>query len=196
MKQTIKTSFKAMAMLVFLLSSFTPAVRGEGMAEQKFMVTAGANLFFSSAASYRQIYGNAVFMPEIKITRLVSGNISVWGACGLISRHGLIAEVNEPARISQTLLSFGAGYAVRLNDRLRLRAEAGLIYISFKEEALEETLKGSGLGWKMGSNLDYFFFDKMFATLGAAFSQASDEVQTGKVKLGGFQLGAGLGFAF
>ncbi len=196
MKQTNKSSLKPILLLMFMLSSFSLVGRGEAIPENKFMVTAGANLFFSSAPGYRQIYGNAVFMPEVKITRLVFGNISVWGACGWISQHGLIEEVNEPARINQTLLSFGAGYVYKLNAKLQLRAEAGLSYIFFKEEALEETLKGSGLGWKVGANLDYFICKKMFATLAAVFSQASDEVQTGKIKLGGFQLGASLGFAF
>ncbi|MCX6554662.1 MAG: outer membrane beta-barrel protein [Candidatus Aminicenantes bacterium] len=166
------------------------------MPDHKFMVTANGSLFFSSAASYRQIYGQAVFMPEIKITRLVYRNISVWGGFGWIAKKGLIEEVNEPAQIRQTMLSIGAGSVYRLNGKLQLRAEAGLTFNSFKEEALEETLKGSGLGWKIGANLDYFVWKKVFATLSASFSQAGDEVETGKVKLGGFLLGVGLGFAF
>ncbi len=195
MKNTTKISAKPMLLLMIALASFTLAGRGEEVPGQKNMVTASANLFFSSAASYRQIYGQG-FMPEIKITRLLYGNISLWGGWGSISNQGFIEEVNEPARIRQTLLSFGVGYVYRLNAKMKLRSELGMTLISFKEEALDETMKGSGLGWKIGANLDYFVWKKLFATLAASFSQASDEVQTGKVKLGGFQLGAGLGFAF
>lgn len=195
MKQTIKIALKPTLLLMLILFSFTLVCPGKEIADSKFMVTAGGNLFFSSAASYRQIYGQA-FMPEIKISGLVYKNISVWGACGFIAKNGLIEEVNEPAKISQTMISFGAGYVHKLSASLRLRGELGLTFISFKEEALEATLKGSGLGWKIGANLDYFFWKKLFATLGASFSQANDEAETGKIKLGGFTLGVGLGFAF
>ena len=195
MKQTTKNSLRSMLLLMIILFSSTLACPGAGIPDSKFMVTASGNLFFSSAASYRQIYGQT-FMPEIKISGLVYKNISVWGACGFISKNGLIEEVNEPAKISQTMLSFGAGYVHKLSASLRLRGELGLTFISFKEEALEATLKGSGLGWKIGATCDYFIWKKVFATLGASFSQAGDEVETGKVKLGGFLLGVGLGFAF
>ena len=195
MKQTTKIGLKPMLLLMLMLSSFTLVCKGAEMPDHKFMVTVSGNLFFSSAASYRQIYSQT-FMPEIKISGLVFKNISVWGACGWIAKEGFIEEVAELTQIRQTMISFGAGYVYKLNDRLQLRAEAGLTLNSFKEEALEIILKGSGLGWKLGANLDYFFWKKVFATLGASFSQASDEVETGKVKLGGFLLGVGLGFAF
>jgi hypothetical protein len=195
MKQTIKKGLRLILLMPLMFFSFSLFAPGAGMPDSTFMVTASGSLFFSSAAGYRQIYGQT-FMPEIKVSGLVFKNISVWGACGFISNNGLIEEVNEPAQINQTMISFGAGYVYKLNARLQLRAEAGMAFISFKEEALEETLKGSGLGWKIGVNCDYFFWKKMFATLGASFSQAGDDVQTGKVKLGGFLLGVGLGFAF
>ena len=195
MKQTIKKGLKLILLMLLMFFSFSLLSPGAEMPDSKFMVTASGNLFFSSAASYRQIYGQT-FMPEIKISGLVYKNISVWGACGFISKNGLIEEVNEPAKISQTMLSFGAGYVHKLSASLRLRGELGLTFISFKEEALEATLKGSGLGWKIGATCDYFIWKKVFATLGASFSQAGDEAETGKIKLGGFLLGVGLGIAF
>jgi hypothetical protein len=195
MKQTIKKGLQLLLLNLLMFFSFALLSSGAGMPDSQFMVMANGSLFFSSAASYRQIYGQP-FMPEIKVSGLVYKNISVWGACGFISKTGRIEEVNEPAKISQTMVSFGAGYVFKLNSRLQLRAEAGMTFISFKEEALEATLKGSGLGWKLGAHCDYFIWKKVFATLGASFSQAGDEAETGKIKLGGFLLGVGLGFAF
>jgi len=160
------------------------------------MITAGGNFFSNSQTEYRQIYGQLVFMPEIKITGLVYRNFTAWGSFGLISKNGFIEEVDEKAHIRQILLSFGVGYAQKLSAVLNLRGELGLISIAFKEEAMEETVKGSGVGWKIGADLDYFIGKKMFVTLTTAYSMASDEAQTGKIKLGGFQAGAGLGFTF
>jgi opacity protein-like surface antigen len=196
MKQTIQKGLQLILLTLLMFFSFSLLSSGAEMADSKFMVTASGNLFSGSAASYRQIYGQAVFLPEVKISGLVFKNISVWGAYGWNAKKGFIEEVNERAQIRQTMLSFGAGYVYKLNARLQLRAEAGMTFISFKEEALEGTLKGSGTGWKIGANCDYFVWKKVFATLGASFSQAGDEAETGRIKLGGFQLGVGLGFAF
>jgi hypothetical protein len=196
MKKTTKNSFKTIFTLMLLLSCFSMVCPGQETAVPKFMVTAGGNLFSSSQTQYRQIYGQAVFMPEIKITYLVYQGITIWGGFGSITSNGSIEEVDEKAHISQIFLGFGAGYEHKLSALLRLRAELGLTSISFKEKAMEVTLKGSGLGWKIGAILDYFIGKKIFVLLTAAYSQASADAQTGKIELGGLQLGAGLGFAF
>ncbi len=135
-------------------------------------------------------------MPEIKLTCLVYKNFSVWGGFAMTSKQGLIEEVDETAKIRQTFLSFGIGYACKLSASLRLRGEVGLAAISYKEEALGATQKGSGLGWKIGADLDYFISKKIFLILAAAYSQASDEAEIGKIELGGAQGGIGVGFVF
>ena len=196
MKQTIKNGLGSIFLLLCLLASLSVVCLGEEITDWKYMITAGGNFFSNSQTEYRQIYGQLVFMPEIKITGLVYRNFTAWGSFGLISKNGFIEEVDEKAHIRQILLSFGVGYAQKLSAVLRLRGEFGLISIAFKEEAMEETVKGSGVGWKIGADLDYFIGKKMFVTLTTAYSMASDEAQTGKIKLGGFQAGAGLGFTF
>lgn len=196
MKQTIKNGLGSIFLLLCLLASLSVVCLGEEITDWKYMITAGGNFFSNSQTEYRQIYGQLVFMPEIKITGLVYRNFTAWGSFGLISKNGFIEEVDEKAHIRQILLSFGVGYAQKLSAVLRLRGELGLISIAFKEEAMEETVKGSGVGWKIGADLDYFIGKKMFVTLTTAYSMASDEAQTGKIKLGGFQAGAGLGFTF
>lgn len=193
---TTKNSLKSIFLLVCLIVSFSLASPAEEISNKRFMVTAAANLFRSASNDYRKIYSQAVFMPEIKITALVYRNFTAWGSIAFISKDGYIEEVDEQAHINQTILGLGLGYAREVSAKLRLRGELGLTSISFKEEALEETQKGSGLGWRIGANLDYFLSKKMFVTLTTAYSQASDEAQTGKIELGGFQLGAGLGFTF
>ncbi len=114
----------------------------------------------------------------------------------MVSNQGFIEEVDEETEIQQIFFSVGVGYAQKLSARLRLRGELGLAAITFKEEALGGILKGSGLGWKIGADLDYFIGKKLFITLAAAYSEAGDDVETGKIELGGFQAGVGLGFAF
>ena len=193
---TTKNSFKSMFVLVCLIASLSIACPAEEISNKRFMVTAGVNFFNSSSPDYRSIYGQAVLMPELKVTAKVYRNFTVWGGFAMISKDGIIEEIEEDARISQTMLGFGLGYAHKLGEKLRLRGELGLTSISFTEEALDETQKGSGLGWKIGANLDYCINKMLFATLTAAYTAASDETEIGKIKLGGLQAGIGLGFAF
>jgi len=196
MKTTQKNSFKPVFAIVCLLFCFSRVCPGQETATPKNMITAGANFFYSANADFRQIYGQAVFMPEIKITRLVSRNIFIWGSCAFIAKNGFIEEVDEKAKIHRTMLCIGVGYAHKFSASLRLRGELGFTSISFKEEALGGTFKGSGLGWKIGTNLDYFIGKRMFVTLTAAYSGASDEAETGKIRLGGVHAGLCLGFTF
>lgn len=196
MKTTTKNRPRSLFLLACLIAAFGLACPAEEIANQRFMATAGVNFFNSASAGYRTIYGQMVFMPEIKITAKVYRDFTVWGSCALISKEGFIEEVDETSRINQTLFGFGLGYAHKMSAKLRMRGELGMSYISFKEEALAETAEGSGLGWKIGANLDYCINKRLFATLTTAYSGANDEGQTGKITLGGFQAGIGLGFAF
>ncbi len=185
-----------MFLLFCLIVSLGVACQGEEGPARKFMVTASGNFFLSSSADYRQIYGQAVLMPELKITGLAYKNLTVWGSFSFIGKDGFIEEVEEKAHISQTMFALGIGYAHKFSPLLRMRGELGLTSISFVEKALEETQKGWGLGWKIGVNLDYFIGNKTFVTLTTAYCQTSDAAQTGKIELGGFQTGAGFGFTF
>lgn len=196
MKKTTKNVLKSMLLLACMLVSFSVACPAEETGSKRFMVTAGVNLFNSTSADYRQIYGPAVLMPELKITAKAYRNFTLWGSFAMISKDGYIEEVEEDTHINQTLLGFGLGYAHDLSAKLRLRGELGMTYIRFKEDALNLTQKGSGLGWKIGANLDYFINKRLFAMLTAAYCSASDEIENNKIKLGGFQAGIGLGFAF
>ena len=196
MKQSKKIGFGSMILLAFLFVALGMACPGAAAPARKFMATAGVNVFQASSSDYRDIYGETAVMPEIKITYMVFKNFTLWGGFGLTSKNGFIEEVEEEAEIRQNFFSIGVGYAHNLSARLRLRGELGLAAITFKEEALGGIQKGSGLGWKLGADLDYFIGKKLFVFLAAAASAASDNVETGKIKLGGLQAGVGLGFAF
>jgi hypothetical protein len=196
MKETTRNVFKSLFILVFLFSAFVRVCPAEDIPAHKFMVAASGNIFRSPASSYRKIYGSTSFMPEIKFMFLAYRNFGVWGSFAYIDDSGWIEEVDEAASIRQTVLGFGIGYAHQLAAALCLRGELGLAYDSFKEEALAETFKSSGLGLKIGVSLDYRIWKKWFAILSASYSQISDDAQTGKIDLGGTQVGVGIGVVF
>jgi len=196
MKQSTKIGIRTAVLLAFWFIALGMASPGAAAPDRKFMATAGVNVFQPSSSAYRAIYGETAVMPEIKLTYKMIKNFTLWGGFGLFSKQGFIEEVAEEAEIRQNFFSIGVGYAHKLSAKLRLRGEIGLIYITFSEKALQMVQEGSGLGWKLGADLDYFIGKKLFVTLAAAYSAASDNVETGKIDLGGFQAGLGLGFAF
>jgi hypothetical protein len=164
--------------------------------EGRIRLSVGVGPFRATAASYRQLYGGTSFMPEIRLGRTLGRNLLLWGGCAWNSDDGVMVEVSEPARIRRTVLSLGAGYNGRLAGRLRWRAEAGLALLSFREEALGAVVKGRGLGWRLGSGIDWFAWDRVFIFLAAAFTHAGDDAETGRLRLGGLHLNGGMGFAF
>ncbi len=196
MKHSEKIGKRTEILLAFWFIALGMASPGAAAPERKLMATAGVNSFQPSSSDYRDIYGETAVVPELKITYKIFKNFTLWGGFGLISKQGFIEEVAEAAEIRQNFFNIGVGYAQKLSARLRLRGELGLAAITFKEEALGSIQKGSGLGWKLGADLDYFIGKKLFVFLAGAYSAASDNVETGKIDLGGLQAGVGLGFAF
>ncbi|GEM_PF-3896016 len=196
MQQLRKKRLRSMILLVFIFASLRMSALGAGGSPREFMVSVVANAFRSDSREYRQLYGQAVLMPQLKLTCLVYGNFSIWAGFGMVSRQGYIGEVGETAQIDQTLLSLGAGYVQKLSGKLRLRGELGLVRISFKEKALEVVQRGSGVGPKLEVDLEYFVSKRVLVTLAAAYCRARDEMDIGKVELGGAQAGAGVGLVF
>jgi len=196
MKQSTKIGIRTSILLAFCFITLGMASPGATAPACKLMATAGVNIFQPASGDYQNIYGETAVMPELKITYKIFKNFTLWGGFGLVSKQGFIEEVAEAAEIRQNFFNIGVGYAHNLSARLRLRGELGLAAITFKEEALGSIQKGSGVGWKLGADLDYFIGKKLFVFLAGAYSAASDNVETGKIDLGGLQAGLGLGFAF
>jgi hypothetical protein len=196
MKQAKNARRRSIFLLAGLIVALGAIQGAAAVPGHKFMVTAGASMFSSSAGAYRQLYGASSLMPDIKFTYLVMDHLSVWCGAGFGSDKGTVAEVEEEVSFKRSLFGLGLGYVRNMGSALRLRGELGLAIIHFSEEALGLVNEGSGIGWRIGANLDYFVGKRIFLVLAAAYSQASADAETGKIGLGGAQLGAGFGFAF
>ena len=180
----------------FLLLAMAAACPGAGAPAKRFIASAGVNVFNSASGDYRRTYGDAVLMPELKLTWLALGDFGVWGSCARVDKQGLEAEVNEPAKLGQWFLAAGVGYARGLGSRMRLRVELGLAYVAFREEALGRSNEGGALGWRAGACLDHGLGETLFATLSASYSRVLIDLEPGRIELGGLRVGLGLGAAF
>jgi hypothetical protein len=177
-----------------LLAAVVLIFRVSGGSEEKAFkgfVSGRVNLFSSSDSVYREIYGGAL-QPEVKLGVGVWKNLYVWGGFGWLSDKGSLPSVLEETRVKRTEIGVGAGWRHEL-EKWSLRGEVGLVSISYKEEALGETGKGSGLGCKVTGAADYCFWKRLYFTLQASWFDARTDSEAEKLKLGGLIFGAGIG---
>lgn len=163
----------------------------------RWTVLARAALLFPADAEYRKIYGEQRPYFELKVGADVYRNLYLWGAWGFFSGTGTIPLVDEKAESFQSILSFGAGFRLRITPRLGARAEVGLSRIGYKDKALGLEVSGSGIGLRAGVSGCYIFSRTLFAEVGLDWTHASSTTEDGlELRLGGWILGAGLGLRF
>jgi hypothetical protein len=163
----------------------------------RWTVLARTAMLFPEDAEYRKIYGERRLYLELKVGADIGRNLYLWGAWGSFGGTGTIPLVDEEAEASQNILSFGAGFRLRITPRLGARAEVGFSRIGYKEKAMGLEVSGSGTGLRAGVGGFYIFSRTVFIEVGLDWARASSTTEDGlKLRLGGWILGAGLGLRF
>jgi len=200
MKRHITRVILLAGILISLPLSASPAA-GDALTATvpagRFTVLARTALLFPADAEYRELYGEQRPYFELKVGADISRNLYLWGAWGFFSGTGTIPLVDEKAESFQSILSFGAGFRLRITPRLGARAEVGLSRIGYKDKALGLEVSGSGIGPRAGISGCYIFSRTLFVEVGLDWAQASSTTEDGlELQLGGWILGAGLGLRF
>lgn len=163
----------------------------------RWTVLARTAPLFPADAEYRKIYGERRPYLELKVGADIARNLYLWGAWGSFGGRGTIEIVDQEAESSQNILSFGAGFRLRITSRMGTRAEVGFSRIGYKEKAMGLEVSGFGTGLRAGVAGFYIFSRTVFAEVGLDWARASSETDDGiKFELGGWILGAGLGLRF
>ena len=163
-------------------------------ADEKFMVTAAGSFLMPSDKNYKEIYGKGKFYPEIKAGYKIYRDFYIWAGYGFFSARGTtIPTLNEEAESSQNFLSLGAGYSKKITNRLEYKLELGAFSVSYKEEAMEEKVTGSALGFRLEGGIVFDLIKTFFAEMTIGYLKASDTVEGISIKLGGFKIGIGFG---
>jgi len=173
-----------------------PAVLSCLWGGQTFTVSLGAGIQSPADSGYRDVYGRSVFLPELKGGLSLSSSFYVWAGYGLITAKGETPELNAEARSSQNVLSLGGGYQGVLSDSLGFKAEIGLADVFYKEEAFDETISGSALGFTAGAGLTYALGKMFFLQAEAGYLLAQKTINDIEVKMGGLKAGLGAGLRF
>jgi hypothetical protein len=182
--------------LIALAAALTGFAAAQDQASKLSLVVTG-NILFPTDSGYKDTYGSARFYPEIRLAYALGKGFFLYAGYGLLSASGTTPGLAVDATSTQHLLSLGGGYGGPLSGKLSYRVGLGLFLDAYKEEAFGAQVSGSGIGFRADAGLCYLLTEKLSAQLGLGFLSGSDTTEDDiSVKLGGFRLGAGLGYKF
>lgn len=187
---------KKIPVILFLiaLSQFLPAAGG------KFFASVGAAAFFPGDKNFKNLYGDVLLSPEVKVGYNLYGHFHFWLGAGFVSATGRLPVLGDEIKATQTLLSLGAGWETRRGRRWQGEIFAALLMAGFREKAMGDTASKWAPGFDAGIGLRYYLGKKTFVRLAAgyagAWTTARTEAGEKDIVLGGMRLGAGVGFRF
>lgn len=186
---------KALSLLALVLLLAGGAAAQDGGSRLSAALT--GNILFPSDAGYRDTYGSARFIPEIRVAYSLGKGLFLYAAYGLLSASGTTPVLEAEASSTQHILSLGGGIRGPLTGKLSYKAGAGLFLGLYKEEAMDVEVTGSAIGLRLDGVVCYSLTDKIGLQAGLGYLIASDRTEEDvKIKLGGFRLGAGVGYKF
>ena len=167
-----------------------------GRAADKFLAELSGSYLLPNDASFKDVYGQGGFVPEIRLHYDLTSSFYIWGGAGIFSKNGLTPQTQKDAESRQIYLSLGGGTMVKLSEKIHLRVGPGVMLVAYKEEIGEDKQSGSCLGLRADADLLYSFADKFLAGITIGYMTASATVEEVSFKMGGFKIGAAVGMRF
>jgi hypothetical protein len=161
-------------------------------AESRLFLSIGASYLRPADESYRLTYGNQAIYPEISgAIRLVSG-LCLTASAAKFTKTGTTPQLELDTRATQSYVSVGLGYLLRVSRMLCFQAGAGVAGLNFREDALDGWVKGQQRGFAADGAIllapedERVFFGVRFGYVFARVSDLSTDL-TGPqpIKLGG-----------
>lgn len=159
----------------------------------KFYLKVNYNYMMAADEGYSDLYGSSSMVPYFKAGFRMARYFYVWAGVGAMSASGVIEEVDAEAKTSQRYLLVGLNYQRNLTKRLGFKLEGSAVSVSYKEEALGLEIKNSALGFNFEGGLVLNLSKRFFTEFSAGYLFATDVVLEGKIRIGGFAAGLGMG---
>ena len=147
-------------------------------------------------SGFKEVYGSGGVMPGLRLEAVVWKGLSLYGAYGYFAKTGTTPVLAAEAKTTQHFIGAGAAWRGALAPKLEWGLYGGLLYVSYREEALGDKVTGNALGFEIGASLDYSLSSRIFLFPFVSYLQADDTIDDMKIKLGGFKAGVGAGIHF
>lgn len=155
----------------------------------------GASYLAPADGGFKEVYGSGGVLPGLRLELVVAKGFSAYASYGYFAKKGTTPALQEEASSTQHYLALGATWRKGLSARLGLGLWAGALYAKYEEEALGMTTDGSAVGLDAGIDLRFTLSGKLFLSPCISYKLASDRIEDVDIKLGGFQVGIGLGIS-
>ena len=157
-------------------------------AENPLLVSVSMSYLSPTDTGYRSIYGRHVFFPEIMLGLRISGGLFVSGNFAILSKTGRTQDLGLLAQSRQNFLSVNLGYIRRISGKFLWEAQAGVVRVDYREEAMESWVTGKTPGFRAELGLLLMKEDgNIFIGLKAGYILA--RVEEFDIKLGGPTIG-------
>ena len=170
-------------------------IMASSLSAETLLLTFGAGYLFPADSGYKEVYGNRVMVPEFKIGLRLYRDFYLYGNFFYASKKGMTPELQEPASSKQQFFGGGLAYFPYLNKHLKAYLGAGVVAVTYKEEAMEIMVSGNKLTFSVEGGL---YLKEKFLLLGinAAYCAASATYEAVNFKIGGSRAAVLLGFVF
>jgi len=166
-----------------------------GLAAEKIMLMVSGGYIFPADAGYKNVYGETLFVPEFKLGVRIIDHLYVYGLFMTGSKDGTTPDLELPAHSRQQFYGGGLGYFPSIGRHLKVFVGAGVANASYKEEAMELTVKGNKVGLNLEAGI-YYKEKFLFSGIEAGYCQAKDSYEGTDFKIGGARLSLVLGVLF
>ncbi|MGB3863583.1 MAG: outer membrane beta-barrel protein [Candidatus Aminicenantaceae bacterium] len=148
-------------------------------------------------SNYKDIYGSGSIFPELKAGLRIFSGLQVTGGFGYFKEKGTIHDLEAEAAEAeslQTYYSAGLEYLFDVSWSWAFKVSGEYIWIDLEESAFAEKIEAKSNAFRVGAGLIYDIGHGFFIEFFGAYTSGNDTVNEIDIKLGGFQVGIGLGF--
>ncbi|MCP4213229.1 MAG: outer membrane beta-barrel protein [bacterium] len=182
-------------LLIFVASGFAMA---ENAKKTTFHLKVGYNALMPADSTFKEIYADKEFFPEVRIGIHLFKSIYVWGGYGTFSDDGQVTfyEFTEDVSAKQTFMSFGLGYQGMFSKSLGYSLEVGGVSFKFEEDGMGENVSETAMGFRGNLGINFNVSKNIFIEAFGGYMSGSKDVGNRSVKLGGMVGGLALGLKF
>ncbi len=183
--------FMSVAVILVFIFAANP-LAGQG----KFMASVSGNVMLPADGNYKDVYGDTVFFPELKLSYKVSNGFYIWGGYGMVSATGETVLLKLDAESKQNYLSLGGGYNGALSGSLEYFVDVGAVLVSYSEETMGEKISDDAIGFRIDGSVLYHIGGSLLGGVNVGYVYATDTIEDFSIKIGGFKGGLTLAVRF
>lgn len=180
---------------VFLILITLSVIIPSGLRADTLMLTVSGGYLFPADSGYKEVYGRRVVVPEFKVGLRLFSDLYLYGSFFSFSKKGLTPELKEPASSKQQFFGGGLAYFPYLNKHFKAYLGAGVVAVTYSEEAMEMIVSGNKIGFSVEGGL-YLKEKYLLLGINGAYCSASASYEEVNFKIGGARASVLLGFIF